>query len=246
MWCFIVWGWNCSVSSNWWTVSTCGLCLLQIDPRSAKLLPVRKGGFQHYFWIKKIPTVFVWSSLHDLNGSPTFADSPGSPETCPCSCRSLTSKVGSYPSFVQLQNWVPWDCSTCRCRQHESASLTSDMVTQMWKCWVLLLGYWGCNVTSQMIKKETQVDPVLSKVYNYIISGWPSVVDPTLVPFKTKRDELSTRQGCILWGARVIVPPSLQEKVLQELHDTHPGISRMKALARSYVWWPSIDSHWNN
>ena len=82
----------------------------------------------------------------------------------------------------------------------------------------------------------------LSQVYNYVISGWPHVVDPSLVPFKTRQDELSTRHGCLLWGARVIVPPSLQEKVLQELHDTHPGISRMKALARSYVWWPNMDS----
>ena len=67
-------------------------------------------------------------------------------------------------------------------------------------------------------------------------------MDPSLVPFKTRQDELSTRHGCLLWGARVIVPPSFQEKVLQELHDTHPGISRMKALARSYVWWPNMDS----
>ena len=67
-------------------------------------------------------------------------------------------------------------------------------------------------------------------------------MDPSLVPFKTRQDELSTRHGCLLWGARVIVPPSLEEKVLQELHDTHPGISRMKALAQSYVWWPNMDS----
>ena len=93
-----------------------------------------------------------------------------------------------------------------------------------------------------MIKKETQRDPVLSHVYKYVISFWPHVVDPSLVPFKTRQDELSTRQGCLLWGALVIVPPSLQEKVLQELHETHPGISRMKALARSYVWWPNMDS----
>ena len=41
-------------------------------------------------------------------------------------------------------------------------------------------------VTSQVIK-ETQQNPVLSQVYNYVISGWPHVVDPSLVPFKTRR-----------------------------------------------------------
>ena len=45
-----------------------------------------------------------------------------------------------------------------------------------------------------------------------------------------------------MWGIRAIVPKSLQSQVLKELHQEHPGISRMKAIARSYVWWPKIDS----
>ena len=38
--------------------------------------------------------------------------------------------------------------------------------------------------------------------------------------------------GVYLWGARVTIPPEGRIDTLNILHETHPGMSRMKSLAR--------------
>ena len=56
-----------------------------------------------------------------------------------------------------------------------------------------------------------------------------------LVPYWRHRNELTVEAGCVLLGARAVVPVSLWATVLWELHKGHPGASRMKLLAKSKV-----------
>lgn len=65
--------------------------------------------------------------------------------------------------------------------------------------------------------------------------------DLDLVPFFSRKSELSVMSGVALWGNRVVVPGPLQTEVLRELHVGHLGMSKMKSVARSCVWWPGLD-----
>ena len=83
---------------------------------------------------------------------------------------------------------------------------------------------------------------MLSKVRKWILHGWPGKRSLGFQPYTTRKDELSEQLGCVLWGSRVVIPAKCRDALLKELHESHPGISRMRSLARSHIWWPKMDA----
>ncbi|XP_058822868.1 uncharacterized protein K02A2.6-like [Topomyia yanbarensis] len=95
----------------------------------------------------------------------------------------------------------------------------------------------------RVVAQSTQADPLLRKVFRYIQDGWPSskTVDPELKRFHSRQESLTVVDGCILFAERLVIPSQYRKRCLDQLHRGHPGMQRMKAIARSYVYWPSID-----
>ena len=95
--------------------------------------------------------------------------------------------------------------------------------------------------TAQHISAWTERDPLLSRVLQFVQNGWSEIVDEdALKPFWRKSLELSSQEGCILLGNRIVIPKSGRTEVLHELHGGHPGEIRIKRLACMFVWWPLI------
>ena len=100
-------------------------------------------------------------------------------------------------------------------------------------------------VDSTLLRKESDRDPVIAKVMRYVREGWPSRGtddDDQVDKFRKLSDTLSVCHGCLLHGARVVIPERLRASVMELLHAGHLGMERMKQLARTAVYWPGIDS----
>ena len=90
------------------------------------------------------------------------------------------------------------------------------------------------HITSDSSSSETPEgkDPYLAVLRELIMSRWPQALEKTEYAnqnqFKSywqRRHELSVHDGCVMWSHRVIIPSKARPRMLEVLHEGHPGIS---------------------
>ena len=76
-------------------------------------------------------------------------------------------------------------------------------------------------------------DPKMCAPANIIITSWPDdikVVPCPLCPYWQHHETLTFEDGLVLHGEALIVPPLERERVLQQLHQFHQGITKAQLL----------------
>ncbi|CAB0007795.1 unnamed protein product [Nesidiocoris tenuis] len=93
----------------------------------------------------------------------------------------------------------------------------------------------------RVIRNETRLEPELSKVFRCVQTGDEFPPEKQFQPYRQRAHQLTIERDCLMWGYRIIVPLKFRKTVLEELHKNHFGSSKMKSMARSFFWWPSLD-----
>ena len=98
---------------------------------------------------------------------------------------------------------------------------------------------------NSIIERMTRDNKRYWQIMGFVRNGWPPTsgkLDKFAKQFYFKRNELSCFGDCLMWGDRIVVPDEGQKEMLRALHTGHPGIVKMKSLARSHLYWPGIDN----
>lgn len=105
---------------------------------------------------------------------------------------------------------------------------------------LMLEGAYLHVLLASVVAQATTRNPVFSMLRKYLQSG-AEMHESELEVYRARSTQLSVQGNCILSGSRIVVPKSLQPDVLRLLHEGHPGIAKMKAVARSHIWRTSLD-----
>ena len=96
----------------------------------------------------------------------------------------------------------------------------------------------------ERIKMETEKDPALSKLINFIINGWPqhSDIPSSILPYSNFKEDLSVSDGIIFKGDKIVVPVTCRLEMKKALHASHRATDACIRRAHQLLYWPAMNS----
>ncbi|XP_039759578.1 uncharacterized protein K02A2.6-like [Pararge aegeria] len=168
-----------------------------------------------------------------------FGEKLGIPQTAASRLQRYAARLAAYDYTVEWVNSAqngPADCLSRLPLPQNGNDTSVDAYSYL--CFLES----AFPVNHKDIAEAVKIDPVLRNVYKYIIFGWPSNTDVVQEkPYFNRKDNLYVDSGCIMYNYRIVIPPKFRQYILNELHEGHLGVVKIKNTARSYVYWPGLD-----
>ena len=101
-------------------------------------------------------------------------------------------------------------------------------------------------VTLSEIESATAEDSMLQAVMSAVRSGCSHKASPNislseLSRYEQVKEQLTCTDTVLLKSDRLVIPATLQERIVDIAHEGHLGIVKTKALLREKVWFPCMD-----
>jgi hypothetical protein len=98
-------------------------------------------------------------------------------------------------------------------------------------------------ITVQQVARETETDPTLMALRDAVSKGhMDAQQQPQLKVYAKYFEELCIIDGVVCRADKIIIPGSLQKKIIEIAHEAHQGISKTKQYVRSTMWFPRMDT----
>ncbi|XP_065192543.1 uncharacterized protein K02A2.6-like [Sycon ciliatum] len=245
--------------------SSYGLGAVLLQPDGSRWRPVAYASRslspteQRYAQIEKECLAIVWACEHFhhyIYGGPQFTvetdHKPLVPlinsadlARSPLRCQRLLMRLMRYnPTAIHVPGKSLVIADTLS-RAPQESSPTSDLADEVQLHVSAVTSHCSTDPLLVDVRNATNADADMCRLRALILNGWPAKptsVPASLRPYFAVRDELSTADGLIFRGQRVIIPASQRNATLASAHEGHQGVGKCRARARAVMWWPGMST----
>lgn len=172
--------------------------------------------------------------------------------SCPLRLQRMLIQIQPYTIKLMYKPGTQLPIADALSRAHDGDKNTEDEILLNEKIESQILSIQSSAPIAQKqienIKNETNKDPDLLKIIDYIKNGWPlgKKLNINLKPYFIIRDNLSFSDGLLFFKEKIIIPKCLQAEMLKKLHTTHLGREKTKYRACTIFYWPNMSQYIDN
>ena len=235
---------GCLTERTWCLLATGGWanCLCQQEPHRHwdQVCQHRKRAPSHCICLSAVQHVCPGKALHSgVRPQATGNDTPEEPcKHPPPRLQHMLLQLQRYDVTIKYRpgKEMLFADALSRCPSQASGEIKLDMTVDyiaFSKTWITKL------------KDTTREDPILGTVYQLTQQGWPHQRRHTLRIARAYwdfRDQLSTDEGLLLMGPRIVILSCLHEEYLGRLHQGHLSATKVQQNACQHLYWSGLNA----